>query len=60
MSAPVHSEIEVLYGALYQPLCENNAGRDAFASDRDVEMTTDDARVTCRKCLRAMGVRLAA
>ena len=59
MTRRVHLEIEVLYGALYQPLCENQAGRDAFDGG-DVEMTTDDSRVTCRKCLRAMGVRLAA
>jgi hypothetical protein len=59
MTAPVHLEIEVLYEALFQPLCENAAGRDAFESDDDVGMTTDPTYVTCRKCLLAMGYEAA-
>jgi hypothetical protein len=52
---PVHYEIEVLYGALFQPLCENNGNIDAFDRRDDVEMTDNDAEVTCRHCLSAMG-----
>jgi hypothetical protein len=55
----VHSEVEVLYGTLFQPLCENNAGRDAFRG-RDVEMTSDERFVTCPRCLKALGYAVAA
>ena len=56
MSHPVHYECEVLYGTLAQPLCENQAGRDAIAdAERECAMTGDEAEVTCRKCLRALG-----
>ena len=51
----VHYEIEIFVGALYQPLCENNAGLDAFKRNGPVEMTARDANVTCPKCLLAMG-----
>ena len=52
----VHFEVEVGYDCLYQPACENAAGRDAIADiGRDVEMTTDEREVTCRKCLTALG-----
>jgi hypothetical protein len=54
--ALVHAEVEVLFDTLYQPLCENNAGRDAFAdSDKPVQLTSRDEEVTCRKCLKALG-----
>lgn len=54
----IHAEVEVLYGTLYQPACENAAGRDALTG-KPVEMTTDDAQVTCRKCLSALGYEAA-
>ena len=60
MTRPVHFEVEVLYGTLSQPLCENNAGRDAIADmERDVEMSPRDEEVTCRKCLKALGYETA-
>jgi hypothetical protein len=59
MRAPVHFEIEVGYGCLYQPACENAAGRDAIADlERDVEMTPIEAEVSCRRCLKALGYEL--
>jgi hypothetical protein len=52
----VHFSVEVLYGTLSQPLCENQAGRDAIAdAERECAMTDDEAEVTCAKCLRALG-----
>jgi hypothetical protein len=60
MTRRVHFECEVLYGTVYQPLCENNAGRDAFAdADKPVSMTDDESEVTCRRCLSAMGIEAA-
>lgn len=60
MSRCIHYEVEALYDCLYQPLCENHAGRDAIADvEREVEMTTDDAQVTCRRCLTALGYEAA-
>jgi hypothetical protein len=60
MTRRVHFECEVLYGTLSQPLCENNAGRDAFAdADKPVSMTDDESEVTCRRCLSAMGIEAA-
>jgi hypothetical protein len=55
----VHFEVEVGYDCLYQPACENAAGRDAIADiGRKVEMTPDEREVTCRKCLTALGYQL--
>lgn len=52
----IHYAQEVLYGCLAQPLCENQAGRDAIAdAEREVEMTDDESEVTCRRCLKALG-----
>lgn len=57
----VHYQLEVGYECLYQPACQNAAGRDAITDiDRDVEMTTDDARVTCKRCLKALGYEVPA
>jgi hypothetical protein len=50
--ATVHFEVEVLFGTLYQPACENAAGRHG---DKPVEMSPHDDEVTCRKCLKALG-----
>jgi len=59
VTAPVHYELEVGYGCLYQPLCENQRGVDALANlDDDVEMTPDEAQVTCRHCLHALGYEI--
>lgn len=56
MSGLIHYELEVLYGTIFQPLCENQAGRDAIADiEREVEMTDRDEEVTCPKCLAALG-----
>jgi hypothetical protein len=56
MSRRVHFELEILYGTLCQPLCENQSGRDAIAdANRSVEMSVDPAEVTCRSCLAALG-----
>jgi hypothetical protein len=56
----VHFSVEVLYGTLSQPLCENQAGRDAIAdAERECAMTDDEAEVTCRRCLSAMGIEAA-
>lgn len=52
----VHFAAEVLFGTVFQPACENAAGRDAIADiGRPVEMTTDEREVTCKRCLRALG-----
>jgi hypothetical protein len=59
VSAPVHFEVEVLCDVACQPLCENQRGDDAFESDDDVKMTTDDAFVTCTDCLKALGYDVA-
>lgn len=59
MTRPVHFEIEVLYGTLYQPACENQRGIDAFSRTGKVEMTIDPEQVTCRKCLTALGYEAA-
>jgi len=58
----VHYELEVGYDCLYQPLCENQRGRDAIADiDRgDFEGTTDETQVTCRSCLKALGYEVPA
>lgn len=58
MSAPVHFEVEVLSSTLGQPACENQRGEDAFEG-ADVEMTTDEAEVTCAGCLKALGYDVA-
>lgn len=59
MSAPIHFEVELLFDALYQPLCENERGVDAFDDlDVAVEMTSIDSEVTCPKCLAALGYEL--
>lgn len=50
----VHASVEILFDTLFQPLCENQRGRDAFRGG-DVEMTGDESQVTCRPCLRALG-----
>jgi hypothetical protein len=56
MTRRVHYEVEVGYDSLYQPACENAAGRDAIADvEKPVEMTADEAEVTCRRCLKALG-----
>jgi hypothetical protein len=56
MRKAVHYAVEVLYGTLSQPLCENQAGRDAIAdAERECSMSEDEAEVTCSKCLRALG-----
>jgi hypothetical protein len=52
--AQIHFEVEVLHGTLYQPLCENNAGRDALKGG-SVEMTCEDRLVTCSKCRELLG-----
>lgn len=58
--ARIHYAVEVLYGTLSQPACENAAGRDAMADiGRAVEMTDDVSAVTCRKCLTALGYEAA-
>jgi hypothetical protein len=51
----LHMAVEILFDTLYQPACENAAGRDAFTG-RPVEMTDDEALVTCRRCLKALGI----
>jgi hypothetical protein len=52
----VHFECEVLYGTISQPLCQNQAGRDAIAdAAKPVAMTDDEAEVTCKRCLKALG-----
>ena len=57
MSRRVHFEIEVGYDCLYQPACENAAGRDALADiDKPVEMTIYEHEVTCKRCLKALGL----
>jgi hypothetical protein len=53
---PVHFELEVLYGTVFQPLCENQDGVDAFDSTDEVEMIDDEALVTCAKCRSALGL----
>lgn len=58
MIRPVHYEVEVLYGCVFQPACENAAGRDAFDGP-EVEMTTLDEEVTCRDCLKTLGYDIA-
>lgn len=56
MTRAIHFEQEVLFGTLSQPLCENQADRDAIAdADRDVDMTDEEGAVTCKRCLRALG-----
>jgi hypothetical protein len=50
-----HFAIEVLYGTLFQAACANAAGRDAMRCLSPVELTDDEAEVTCAKCLRALG-----
>jgi hypothetical protein len=56
----VHFECEVLYGTISQPLCENQAGRDAIAdAAKPVAMTDDEAEVTCRRCLTVLGYEAA-
>jgi hypothetical protein len=58
MPRRVHYEVEVLYGTVYQPLCEQ--GRDAIGSSHlECEMTTDDREVTCKRCLKALGYEAA-
>ncbi|MGJ0508898.1 MAG: hypothetical protein ACR652_17580 [Methylocystis sp.] len=55
----VHYQVEVFYDTIFQPLCENQAGRDAVADcERDVEMTDRDEEVTCKKCLKALGYEI--
>jgi hypothetical protein len=50
-----HYQVEVLEGVLSQPACQQH--RDAFEdSDREVRMTDRDEEVTCKRCLKAMGI----
>ena len=57
MTPLIHFEQEVLYGTLFQPLCQQN--RDAFEDiDDDCEMTPDPECVTCRACLAELGYGL--
>jgi hypothetical protein len=51
----LHMAVEILFETLYQPACENAAGRDAFTG-RPVEMTDDETQVTCKRCLKAIGI----
>jgi len=52
----VHFEVEILFDALYVPLCENQADRDPFTNDdTDVEMTQYVEEVTCKRCIKALG-----
>ena len=54
-----HFEVEVLYGTLYQPACQQN--QDAFSdTGREVRMTDRDEEVTCKRCLKALGYDLPA
>lgn len=47
MSRPVHFEVEVLYDTTFTTACgAKNTGRN---------VTVDDAQVTCRRCLSALG-----
>jgi hypothetical protein len=55
MTRRVHFAVEVLYGTLFQAACANAAGRDAMRCLSPVELTDDEAEVTCAKCLRALG-----
>lgn len=55
----VHYELEIMADTLFQPLCENQRGIDAFAYTGDVKMSADDADVTCTDCLRALGYDVA-
>jgi len=40
-----HYQIEILYEALYEPLCKQSG---------DVEMTIDEREIDCKKCLALM------
>lgn len=54
MSRRVHYELE-LDECLSQPLCENQAVREAIAHiDRECEMSPYDEEVTCKRCLKAL------
>jgi hypothetical protein len=56
MTRRVHFECEVLFGTVVQPLCENQTGRDAILdAAKPALMTDDEAEVTCRRCLKALG-----
>jgi hypothetical protein len=46
MTTPIHFEVEVLYATTFTTACGSRAGK---------HLTTDDAQVTCRKCLAALG-----
>lgn len=55
--ALIHYEIEILRDTLYQPLCENRSGVDAFDDlDSEIEMTTDELQVTCPRCCSYLGI----
>lgn len=57
MTRRVHYAVEIGYECLRQPACENAARRDAIAdAEKPVEMTDDESEVTCRRCLKALGI----
>jgi hypothetical protein len=49
MTGPVHYEIEVLCDTTFTTACGRGAAEN---------LTTDDAQVTCLKCLAALGYQL--
>jgi hypothetical protein len=51
MSPVVHYEIELLYETTYRAACGVHSAKHSY--------TTDDAQVTCGKCLTALGYEAA-
>jgi hypothetical protein len=46
VNRPIHFDLEVLYETTFTTACGSSAAKN---------VTTDEARVTCRRCLRALG-----